>query len=299
LVTGGTGFIGQELVRKLVARGDDVVLFSRKAAPAREHVETVAWTPEQEGPWTEVVRRVDAIIHLAGQGIMERRWSPEFLESCRRSRVVPTGLLAKHLAASAREGGPCKVWVSASAVGIYGFDTHDREIDESAPLADDVLAQMCKEWEAATQPAADAGVRVCHARIGIVLGPNGGALAKMLPAYKAFVGGPIGDGKQYFAWIHLADAVGALLYATQEESMQGAFNLVAPGVVTAGEFATTLGKVLGRPSFFRVPGFALKVAFGEQSQVLLGGQRAVPRKLERFPFVFPTLEPALRDIVSG
>jgi uncharacterized protein len=300
LVTGGTGFIGKELVRRLVSRGDDVVVFSRSAKTRDGRVETVAWTPELAGPWMDTLASVDGVIHLAGQGIMESRWTPAFLETCRRSRVVPTTLLAEAMATCAAAGGKCKTWVSASAVGYYGLNTGDAIIDETSAPAADNLATMCLEWEAATKRAEDAGVRTLHARIGIVLGKGGGAMEKMLPAYRAFVGGPVGKGTQYFPWIHLADAVGALLFALDESNMRGVFNVTAPNPVTADVFAQALGKALARPAFFRVPEFALRLALGEQSRVLVGGQRVVPKKLDdaRFPFLYPEIDGALRDIVA-
>jgi uncharacterized protein len=300
LVTGGTGFVGKEVVRRLVARGDEVVVFSRTAKAPEGRVSTVAWTPESPGPWTETVRSVDAVIHLAGQSIMDQRWTPEFIETCKRSRVVPTTLLAKALADAHASGGRCKTWVSASAVGYYGLDTGDAQVDETAKPAADNLAGMCEAWEAATAVAESAGIRVAHARIGIVLGKGGGAMAKLLPIYRAFVGGPVGSGRQYFPWIHIADTANALLFAIDEPKLRGAFNVTAPAPVTADAFAKAMGQALHRPAFFRVPAFALKIALGEQSRVLVGGQRAVPKKLDdaRFAFLYPEIDGALQDIVS-
>ncbi|NOU31170.1 MAG: TIGR01777 family protein [Polyangiaceae bacterium] len=303
LVTGGTGFIGSALVRRLVDRGDDVVVFSRNVPPPKEpaahghaRVTHVQWTPETAGPWQETVKEVDAVVHLAGQGIMDHRWSPEFLEACRNSRIRPTRLLADALC----KGTRCKTWVSASAVGYYGMDTGGAEVDESTPAGTDVLARMCVDWEGAADPARDAGVRVSHPRIGLVLGRDGGVFAKMLPAFKAFVGGPLGCGIQYFPWVHIEDTVSALVFAVDTKDFQGPFNLVSPNPVTMGEFARSLGSALGRPSFMAVPAFALKLALGEQSRALLTGQRAIPKKLAdaRFPFLYPELGSALSDLTE-
>jgi uncharacterized protein (TIGR01777 family) len=303
LVTGGTGFIGSALARRLVDRGDDVVVATRSAPPTREpaahghaRVTHVQWTPEKPGPWQDTVREVDAIVHLAGQGIMDHRWTPAFLQTCTDSRVIPTRLLAEALS----KGTRCKTWVSASAVGYYGMDTGDAVVDESSPPGTDVLAKMCAEWEQAANPAKEAGIRVSHPRIGLVLGKEGGVFAKMLPAFRAFVGGPLGCGAQYFPWVHIEDTVSALVFALDTKDFAGPFNVVSPNPVTMGEFAKGLGRALGRPSFMAVPAFALKLALGEQSRALLSGQRALPKKLAdaRFPFLYPELGSALADLTE-
>lgn len=295
LVTGGTGFIGSRLVRTLAERGDDVVVLSRTAGESA-FGRKVAWTPDAPGPWLDEVRAADAVVHLAGAGVMDKRWSAEHLENLRTSRIGPTRLVAETLAA--RENKP-KVFVCASAVGYYGFREDDRTCDESAASGTDALADLCREWEAATEPAKAAGIRVCNARIGVVLGPEGGALAQMLPVFKLGIGGPLGSGKQMLPWIHAEDAVRALIFALDDARVEGPFNVTAPTPVNMNAFAKELGRVLHRPSIFRVPGFVLKTVVGDGAAVVLTGQNAVPRKLESlgFSYTFPDLHGALQDAV--
>jgi uncharacterized protein (TIGR01777 family) len=260
-------------------------------------VEIVAWTPEKSGDWSTIVDGADAVVHLAGAGIFDESWSPERREVLRTSRVRSTELLAQAIA-----GAPSKprVFVSGSAVGYYGTAAGDRVLTEDAAAGDDFLGRLCKEWEAAADPAREAGVHVSHPRMGLVLGARGGMLAKMLPAFRAFVGGPVGSGAQYMAWIHQVDAVRALEHA-MDTALDGPFNTTAPEPVTMDRFSRTLGEALGRPAVFRVPSFAVKLAFGDRAEAVLTGQRALPQRLmdAGFAFVFPDLESALADIVSG
>lgn len=307
VVTGGTGFIGGRVVQALAARGDEVVVFSRR--PGTSPVATIVpWSPSERGgageaAWLDELRRADGVIHLAGAGILDKRWSDEHLESARLSRVVPTRRIAEVLAEAAASPDRARppVLVSASAVGYYGLLDDGRECDEAAPCGADVLARMCREWEAATEPAVAAGLRVVQARIGVVLGPEGGALAQMLPAFRGFVGGPLGSGRQFLAWIHADDAVRGLLFALDTPTLSGPMNLTAPTPVPMDVFAKTLGRVLGRPAIFRVPAFALRALIGAGADVVLTGQNALPTKLSGagFTFRFPELEPGLRDAVGG
>jgi uncharacterized protein (TIGR01777 family) len=292
LVTGGTGFIGERLVRALAERGDTVTVLSRRAGQSK-HATQVVWTPEASGPWLDEVKSTDAIVHLAGAGILDKRWTPEHLAMCRSSRVVPTRLIAEAIAK--RDDKP--VFVSASAVGYYGFLTDDRVCDESAPAGTDVLAQMCAAWEASCAPAEDAGARVVRARVGVVLGPEGGAIAQMLPVFRLGLGGPLGNGKQMFPWIHVDDVVRALLFALDTQALCGPVNVTTPRPVTMTAFAKELGRVLGRPAFFKVPAFALHLAVGKGADVVLTGQNAVPKTLlgAGFSFRYPDLFDALAD----
>jgi uncharacterized protein (TIGR01777 family) len=281
LLTGGTGFIGQALTAALQARGDTVVVVSRKGP--------VTWDAIEEQAAT-----ADAIVHLAGEPIADARWTPERLELIRSSRVDTTIRVAKAVAASRH----AKVLLSASAVGIYGMRLDDVVCDESTPPATDVLAGIVVAWEAAAEPARQAGIRVVHPRLGIVLG-HGGALAKMRKPFELFAGGPIGSGKQWLSWIHVSDVVRALVFALDREKLHGPVNLVAPAPVTMNDFAKALGKALGRPSLFRVPAFALKAALGDGvAEILLTGQRVRPGRLleEGFAFEFPAVGEALKNL---
>jgi uncharacterized protein len=289
LVTGGTGFIGRALVHALAARGDDTVVVSR-----RPDGPSVGWdTIERE------VERADAIVHLAGEPVAAGRWTQAHLERIRESRVHSTERISQAIERASRKP---RVFVSGSAVGIYGMRDDDRELDERAPPADDVLARMTVAWEDAASPAHRAGVRVVHPRIGIVLGRGGGALAKMATPFRWFVGGPIGSGRQWVSWIHLHDAVRALLFAVDGVALAGAFNVVAPEPVTMDTLAHAIGRALRRPSAMRVPSFALRLALGEGlARALLTGQRARPARLleSGFKFDFPRVDEACHDLLRG
>lgn len=284
LLTGGTGFIGRALALALVARGDEVILVSRGAK-----VGAVGWASLESE-----VARAGAVVHLAGEPVADRRWTPSRLERIRSSRVETTARIAHAIAKADRKP---RVFVSGSAVGIYGMRLDDQVLDESSPPGRDELARIVEEWEAAAATALGV-TRVVHPRTGIVLGPGGGALAKMAAPFRIFVGGPIGSGKQWVSWVHLYDAVRALLFAVDCDALAGAFNLTAPEPVDMNAFATTLGDVLNRPSGIRVPAAALRLALGSGlAQVVLTGQRAPPRKLLDlgFTFAFPLLRGALAE----
>jgi len=289
LVTGGTGFIGERLVQKLAARGDEVVVLSRRAGKSK-HATQVVWTPTEKGPWLEEVDKADAIIHLAGAGILDKRWTEEHLAMCRESRVVPTRLIAERLAA--RTANPANAFLCASAVGYYGYRTDDSICDEDLPPGDDVIAKLCADWEGSCAPIEDAhlGTRVVRARIGVVLGPEGGALKQMLPAFRFGVGGPLGSGDQMLPWVSAEDTVNALLFMVDTPALVGAVNITAPNVITMGEFAKALGRTLKRPAVFRVPGFALRIIMGDGADVVLTGQNAPPKKLLAAGFTFETPE---------
>jgi uncharacterized protein len=290
LVTGGTGFIGTKLVAALGRRGDEVVVLSRKPE-GKGHV---GW-----GALPAEVERADAVVHLAGANVAETRWTRERLALLRSSRVETTAALARAIAAAAKRPG---VLVSGSAVGYYGMREDDAVLDESAPAGEDVLAQLVVAWEAAAAAARDAGVRVAHPRTGIVLGPEGGALAKMLGPFRAFVGGPIGSGAQWVSWVDVRDAVGAILFALDTSTLVGPFNLTAPEPVRMRDLARALGKALGRPSALKVPAFALKLALGEGlARALTTGQRAIPSALIRagYAFQFPSIDDSLRSLLAA
>jgi len=285
-ISGGNGFIGTKLVRALVARGDDVTLLVRKASASAIDEARVRRSPIDDA---RSLDGADAIVNLAGAGVLDERWTEARLRVIRESRIETTRSLVAR-AANAR------VLVSASAIGFYGMHMDDAELDESSPRGDDVLARICDDWE---NEARKASCRVAIARIGIVLGKDGGALARMLPMFRRFLGGPLGDGKQWWSWIHVDDVVRALLFAIDHDAMRGAFNATAPAPATMNEVARTLGEVLHRPSALRVPAFALRAALGDAANVLLTGQRVLPRVLTdaQFEFRFRALRDALAACV--
>jgi uncharacterized protein (TIGR01777 family) len=285
VVTGGTGFIGSALVPALREAGHDVALTSRKPKAGE-----IAWTPTEEGPWVEEAVRADAVLHLAGAGVAESRWTDARKKEIRDSRIVPCEILARAIAKAAKKP---RVFVSASAIGFYGFT--DEKCDESSPPGADFLARVCVDWEKASEGA---GVRTVTPRIGIVLG-NGGPLEQMTKPFRALVGGPLGSGQQVIGWIHIRDVVRAFLFLL-DGNHEGPFNLAAPNPVTNNELATAIGHAMHRPSFLRTPAFAVQLALGaERAQIVLNGQRAVPKRLLEagFEFSFPTIETALADLL--
>lgn len=302
VISGGTGFIGSKLVASLCARNDghSIVVFSRKSRPAdHPSVRHVAWTPEEAGPWMNELDGADVVVHLAGGGVMDKRWNASRKGELRSSRVKSTELVCSAILRAAKKPS---VLVSASAVGIYGTRKDDVMCIEETPPGDDFLARLCVDWERAAAPVREAGVRVAHPRLGIVFGPDGGALPKMVAPYKAFVGGPVGDGNQWMSWVHWRDAVRAIEFAAENSSLHGPFNVVAPLPVTMNELAKTIAAVLHRPSALRVPAFALKAAMGdEMAETVLTGQRAVPAVLELtgFSFEYPELRAALENCLSS
>ena len=292
VVSGSSGFIGSALCARLLADGHKVVKLVRRSAGTDE----IQWDPMGGQLPAGALEGTDAVVHLAGAGIGDHRWTDSYKAQIRDSRVRSTELLATEIAGCAN--GP-QVILSGSAVGCYG-DTGDREVDETSPLGNDFLAEICREWEAATA-AAEAGTRVVHIRTGIVLAAKGGALGKMLPLFKLGVGGRFGSGRQWQSWISLPDEVAAIQHLLTAD-LRGPVNLTAPKPVTGSEFAKTLGKVLHRPSLLPLPSFAPKLLLGSElvDGLLLSGQRALPKVLQRSGFTFQheTLEVALRAVLG-
>lgn len=288
-ISGSSGLIGSALVRALELRGHEIrPLVRREARTALE----ISWDPDRGTIDSARLNGVDSVIHLAGENIAQR-WTDDVKRRIRESRTRATTLLCQTLASVAAKPA---VLLSGSAVGIYG-DRGSETLDEASALGDDFLASLCREWEAATKPAVDAGIRVVNLRTGLVLSRDGGALAKLLPLFRLGGGGKLGDGNQWMSWIALADYVEAIGFLIRTEGLTGPFNLVAPNPVTNEEFTHVLGHVLGRPEIFSVPRFALKFAMGEMAEAtVLASQRVRPRKLleSGFAFAFSTLESALR-----
>jgi len=288
-ISGSTGLIGSATVRVLEQRGHVVRRLVRRSAQTDSEI---SWDPETETIDATRLAGVDAVINLAGESLAQR-WSDGVKRRVRESRVKGTTTLARAIASL--DPKP-RAMLSGSAIGIYGL-RGDETLDESSTLGDDFLASVAKDWEAATQPATDAGIRVVNLRTGLVISPDGGALAKMLPPFRMGVGGRLGDGTQWMSWIALADYVEAVTFLLDQTSIAGPVNLVAPNPVTNEEFTRVLARVLRRPAFFNVPRAALTLAMGEMAEAtVLASQRIRPRRLLEagFNFSLPTLEAALR-----
>lgn len=295
LVSGSHGLVGTALIKSLTEDGHDVVRLVREKLNVGKN--EIEWHPDQDRIDAQRLEALDAIIHLAGESIASGRWTDEKKRSIRDSRVKGTRLLSTTLAQLSR---PPAVFISASAIGYYG-NRGDEVLTESSQPGNDFLSSVCVEWEEATRPAAEKGIRTIHARFGIILDTHGGALAQMLTPFRAGLGGRIGDGKQWMSWIALEDVVGGLKFLLDDSSARGPVNLVAPNPVTNAEFTRTLGRVLSRPTFFPIPAFGARLAFGEMADaLLLSSQRVDPAVLEDkgFPFYWPTLEPALRHLLQ-
>ncbi len=282
VVTGASGFIGKALVPALRADGHSVTTLTR-GTPRGAFEQR--WDPTAPtGLAPSAVEGAAAIIHLAGAGIADKRWTEEWKKTVLTSRTVPTALLARTLAGL---GTKPTVLLSGSAIGWYG-DTGDTAVDETAPRGAGFLADVVEQWEAATAPAEAAGIRVCHLRTGIVLGKGGGALAKQLPLAKLGLGGPLGNGRQYQSWIPLADEVGAIRFLLTADQVSGAVNLTGPEPVRQVEVARALGRAVHRPAVVPAPAFALRAALGRfADEGVLASQRVLPRRLldAGYPFV--------------
>jgi len=294
-ITGASGMIGRRLVRNLLAAGHAITVFSRKAPKVpTAGISIFAWDPVAGPVPLEALRGADAVVHLAGEPVAQR-WTAEAKRRIRDSRVVGTRHLVESLA---KLNEPPSILVGASAVGYYG-SRGDELLREDAPAGSGYLPDVCEAWEHQTVAAETLGIRVARIRIGIVLDRGGGALQQMLPPFRMGVGGRLGDGRQWMSWIHLEDLASMLQYAV-ENPVRGVWNGVAPLPVTNGDFTRVLAEALHRPAIFPVPRFALKVFFGEMSEVLLASQRVVPAAAiaAGFPYRFPNLGGALRDVLG-
>jgi len=295
-ITGSTGLVGSAVVTVLSGAGHEVVRLVRRApAPGAK---AVRWDPEKGEVDTAGLEGLDAVVHLAGENIASGRWNAARKAAIRDSRVNGTRFLCETLAGLAR---PPKTLVCASAIGYYGDRGADVLTEESPPGAG-FLPEVCREWEAASLPAAQKGIRVVALRIGMVLSPKGGALARMLPLFRAGLGGVIGSGRQYVSWVVLDDLVGIVLHALQSGELRGPVNAVAPRPVTNREFTKALGDALSRPTSLPVPAFALRLAVGREmaDALLLASARVVPKRLLDTGYAFrsPELEPTLRRLLG-
>jgi uncharacterized protein (TIGR01777 family) len=296
LVTGAHGFVASGLIPRLRAEGHRVVRLVRGEP---EGADDVRWDPDAATIDAAALDGIDAVVHLAGAGIGDKRWTPARKELILESRTRGTGLLSRTLAELAR---PPQVLLSGSAVGYYG-NRGEEELTEQSGPGDDFPAQVCQAWEAATGPAEAAGIRVVHLRTGIVLAAHGGTLQRMLLPFKLGLGGRIGSGRQYLSWITLDDHVAAVLHLLAADDVVGAVNLAAPQPATNAEFTKALGEVLHRPTVLPTPLWPLKVVYGRElvEHLLVNGQRVVPRVLEAhgFRFAHPELAGALRAVVAA
>ena len=299
LISGGSGLVGLALAERLIQSGHRVVITSRNPARVKKvprGVKVEAW---DAASWQELVPLVDgadAVVHLVGENLAAGRWTKKRKQRIHDSRVGSSRAVATAIANAKSQPG---VLVQASAVGYYG-PCGDEEIDEEATAGEDFLAGLCREWEEASAEVEDQGVRRPLLRTGPVLSTEGGALPRMLLPFRLFVGGPLGSGQQWFPWIHLEDEVGAICFLLEHGLATGPFNLTAPTPLTNRDFSSVLGKVLRRPSAMPVPAAVLRLAFGEMGELLLTGQRAVPKKLLEagYQFRYPEAEGALRNLLN-
>jgi uncharacterized protein (TIGR01777 family) len=304
-VTGGTGLIGARLIRKLLGRGDQVVLLTRRYAAARQIVGPecglVEGDPTQAGDWMKAVADCDAIVNLAGENIFARRWNATFRAALMDSRLQSTKHVVEALAQKpTRADGIPKVLVNASAIGYYG-PHGDEELTEDSPPGSDFMAEICVKWEQAARAVESFGARCAILRIGVVLDTEGGALKKLLTPFKLYAGGPVGNGQQWMSWAHHEDITGLLLLALDNADARGSLNGTAPNPVTNRDFGKALGAALHRPAFLPTPAFALRLGLGEVADVITTGQRVLPRRALAlgYQFKYPTIDAALRQLVSA
>ncbi len=298
-VTGATGLVGSRLVPQLLAAGHGVLCVSRDPARARQilpaGVELIGADPGLPGVWQDRAAICDAVINLAGAPVAAGRWTSGRKQLIRRSRLGVTS----HLAGTLVRSDHPVTFISASAVGYYG-DTGETAVGERAQPGNDFLARLAVEWEHTALQAESESVRVVLLRIGAVLAPGGGILGRMLPMFRAGLGGPLGAGNQYLPWIHIDDLVGIIMFLLGQAEVAGPVNAAVPAPCRQRDFARTLGKVVGKRAWLPAPGWALRLLLGEMAGMVLAGQRVVPNVLKAagYPFRFPELEPALNDLLD-
>ena len=302
-IAGATGFVGSRLVERLQKEGMTVVVLSRNSAFAQKifpqkafgNVEIAAYTPTASGSWQDVISGCDGVVNLAGEPIGEGRWTAERKQEILNSRKLGTQKIVEAIVNSSNKP---KVLINASAIGYYGT-SETATFDENSPSGKDFLAQVCQAWEAEASKVTSSGVRLVILRSGIVLG-NGGALGKMITPFKLFAGGPIGNGRQWFSWIHVDDIVNLILQALTKPEISGIYNATAPNPVRMADLSKTMGQVMNRPSWLPVPDFAIEALLGDGAMVVLEGQQVVPKRTlsSGFEFKYPNLQPALSEILK-
>jgi uncharacterized protein (TIGR01777 family) len=296
-MTGGTGFVGTYLTKKLIADGHKVTILTQPLGSAALKLSGLTYAdgnPTIKGLWQDSVKEHDVIINLAGASIFSR-WTPEQKKILLESRIETTRNLVSALSDNAKN----ITFFSTSAVGYYGFH-EDEELTENMPAGNDFLARLAYDWEQEALRAKDKGARVVITRFGIVLGKSGGALGQMIPLFKYFLGGPLGNGRQWFSWVHMHDLAEAFIFLLQHQEINGAVNLCSPQPLRNVDLGRAIGKILHRPSFMPAPGFMIKLILGEFGSVLLKGQRVIPSRLLEagFQFRYANIEEALRSIIT-
>jgi len=295
VLAGGTGFIGKALRKKLLSAGYEVIVLTRKTKTGEnEHEKFVAWDGKTVGSWAACLNGADAVINLAGENIALKRWTAARKQVILSSRIDATRAIVNAIGQIKRKPA---VLINASAVGYYG-NVPGEELTETSSRGDGFLAEICEQWETEARKAESHGIRVVVARLGPVLGEQGGVLSRMLPPFRFFVGAPLGAGKQWVPWVHQEDVARVFLFMLERADLAGPVNVTAPVPVTMKEFCSALGKALHRPSWFPVPGFFIKILLGEMASIVLSSQRAIPRKLLQagYEFQYPCLSMAFGAI---
>lgn len=296
LITGGTGFIGNELRRILLQDGFFLTIITRNPSKYSDekakNQKFISWDDDL----VQAMENNDVVIHLAGENVFSQRWSDQVKKGIYKSRIDTTKMLVD---AMREANSKPELFISASGSGYYGNGGEEIRT-EGDSVGNDFLAEVCRDWESESQKAAEFGVRVVNPRIGIVLEKNGGAMEKMIPPFQFFVGGPVGDGKQYMSWLHREDMISALIFPMESKDLNGPYNVCAPFPVTMNTFANVLGDVMNRPVLFRVPKFALEVMYGEGAKPILDSIRMKPKALldAGFEFKYDDLSEALADILN-
>jgi uncharacterized protein (TIGR01777 family) len=304
IIAGGSGHIGKSLTRELISAGHEITILSRNTQGTSKipvRVKVIEWDGQTTKGWWEHVNGSDAIVNLAGEnlagnGFFPKRWTAERKQLIRQSRLRAGKAIVAAIEVADKKP---QVVIQSSAIGYYGPLTN-QTVDESAKVGNDFLSQLCQEWEESTQAIKVLGVRQVVVRTGVVLMKDGGALARLLLPFRLFLGGPFGNGRQVMSWIHIADVVAAIRFLIESPQSTGVYNLVAPNPVTNAELGKILGKLMQRPSWIPVPGFAMRMLFGEVASVVLDGQRVSPQRLleSGYSFKYPTIEESLINILE-